>query len=42
MLPLKVQLFSEPEFQGSNQILEKDVSQVVEFHAKSSKVLSGR
>ncbi|XP_070589394.1 beta/gamma crystallin domain-containing protein 1 isoform X2 [Erythrolamprus reginae] len=37
----KVQLFSEPEFQGSSQILEKDVSQIVEFPAKSSKVLSG-
>ncbi|KAG8123981.1 hypothetical protein E2320_019320 [Naja naja] len=37
----KVQLFSEPEFQGSSQILEKDISQIVEFPAKSSKVLSG-
>ncbi|XP_060545096.1 beta/gamma crystallin domain-containing protein 1 isoform X1 [Pantherophis guttatus] len=37
----KVQLFSEPEFQGSSQILEKDVSQIAEFPAKSSKVLSG-
>uniref|UniRef100_A0A8C6X1L4 Crystallin beta-gamma domain containing 1 n=1 Tax=Naja naja TaxID=35670 RepID=A0A8C6X1L4_NAJNA len=38
---LLVQLFSEPEFQGSSQILEKDISQIVEFPAKSSKVLSG-
>ncbi|ETE68034.1 Absent in melanoma 1 protein, partial [Ophiophagus hannah] len=37
----KVQLFSEPKFQGSSQILEKDISQIVEFPAKSSKVLSG-
>ncbi|KAL7987865.1 hypothetical protein Chor_006784, partial [Crotalus horridus] len=36
----KVQLFSEPEFQGSSQILEKDVSQIVEFPAKSSKIQS--
>ncbi|KAM6459494.1 beta/gamma crystallin domain-containing protein 1 isoform 2-T2 [Liasis olivaceus] len=37
----KVQLFSEPEFQGSSQIFEKDVSQIEVFPAKSSKVLSG-
>ncbi|XP_077159010.1 beta/gamma crystallin domain-containing protein 1 isoform X2 [Paroedura picta] len=38
----KVQIFSEPEFQGKSQILEKDTSQVDDsFPARSSKVLSG-
>ncbi|XP_063152894.1 beta/gamma crystallin domain-containing protein 1 [Candoia aspera] len=37
----KVQLFSEPEFQGSSQVFEKDISQIVVFPAKSAKVLSG-
>uniref|UniRef100_A0A8D0C4H0 Crystallin beta-gamma domain containing 1 n=1 Tax=Salvator merianae TaxID=96440 RepID=A0A8D0C4H0_SALMN len=37
-----VQLFSEPGFQGSSKILEKDTSQIEDtFHVKSSKVLSG-
>ncbi|KAF7253268.1 Beta/gamma crystallin domain-containing protein 1 [Varanus komodoensis] len=38
----KVQLFSEPKFQGSCLVLEEDISQIEEtFLAKSSKVLSG-
>ncbi|XP_042309139.1 beta/gamma crystallin domain-containing protein 1 [Sceloporus undulatus] len=38
----KVQLFSEPEFQGNSQIFAKDISQLEKaFPVKSSKVLSG-
>nr|XP_060609093.1 beta/gamma crystallin domain-containing protein 1 isoform X1 [Anolis sagrei ordinatus] len=38
----KVQVFSEPEFQGNNQIFEKDISQIEKsFPVMSSKVLSG-
>ncbi|XP_061479481.1 beta/gamma crystallin domain-containing protein 1 isoform X2 [Rhineura floridana] len=37
----KVQLFSEPEFQGSSQIFEKDTSQIEKLSVKSAKVLSG-
>ncbi|XP_062836218.1 beta/gamma crystallin domain-containing protein 1 isoform X3 [Anolis carolinensis] len=38
----KVQVFSEPEFQGNSQIFEKDISQIEKsFPVKSSKVLSG-
>ncbi|XP_072854350.2 beta/gamma crystallin domain-containing protein 1 [Pogona vitticeps] len=38
----KVQLFSEPDFQGDCQIFEKDISQIEDtFLVKSSKVLSG-
>ncbi|XP_048349461.1 beta/gamma crystallin domain-containing protein 1 isoform X2 [Sphaerodactylus townsendi] len=38
----KVQLFSEPEFQGRSQVFEKNASQIDDlFPAKSSKVLSG-
>ncbi|KAJ7341805.1 hypothetical protein JRQ81_007073 [Phrynocephalus forsythii] len=38
----KVQLFSEPDFQGDSQIFEKDISQTEDtFLVKSLKVLSG-
>ncbi|XP_054852917.1 beta/gamma crystallin domain-containing protein 1 isoform X2 [Eublepharis macularius] len=38
----KVQLFSEPEFQGRSQVFEKDTSQIDDsFPIQSSKVLSG-
>ncbi|XP_060093642.1 beta/gamma crystallin domain-containing protein 1 isoform X2 [Heteronotia binoei] len=38
----KVQIFSEPEFQGRSQVFEKDTSQIDDsFTARSSKVLSG-
>uniref|UniRef100_A0A8D2IVV0 Crystallin beta-gamma domain containing 1 n=1 Tax=Varanus komodoensis TaxID=61221 RepID=A0A8D2IVV0_VARKO len=42
ILVRRVQLFSEPKFQGSCLVLEEDISQIEEtFLAKSSKVLSG-
>ncbi|XP_015278908.1 PREDICTED: absent in melanoma 1 protein-like, partial [Gekko japonicus] len=38
----KVQIFSEPEFQGKSQVFDKDASQIDDsFPARSSKVLSG-
>lgn len=39
---LKVQLFSEPEFKGNCQILEKNTRCIDSFTVKSSKVLGGR
>nr|XP_056712655.1 beta/gamma crystallin domain-containing protein 1 [Euleptes europaea] len=42
MRKFKVQLFSEPEFQGRSQVFEKDTSQIDDsFPVRSSKVLSG-